>query len=64
MRYLQPGGKSLADEPSGGAPSTYVYEPADPTPTLGGPLLTPGGGAKDNAALESRSDGSPSPLPR
>ncbi|MFM9552615.1 CocE/NonD family hydrolase [Streptomyces caniscabiei] len=56
VRYLQSGGKLLADEPSGGAPSAYVYDPADPTPTLGGPLLVPGGGAKDNAALESRSD--------
>lgn len=48
--------KLLADEPSGGAPSTYVHDPAGPTPTLGDPLLTLGGGAKDNAELESRSD--------
>jgi putative CocE/NonD family hydrolase len=56
VRYLQPGGKLLADEPSGGAPSTYVYDPEHPTPTLGGPLLTLDGGSKDNAALERRSD--------
>ncbi|MCQ9180095.1 CocE/NonD family hydrolase [Streptomyces sp. IBSBF 2953] len=56
VRYLQSGGGLLADEPSGGAPSRYVYDPVDPTPTLGGPLLLPGGGAKDNAVLESRSD--------
>ena len=56
VRYLQPGGKLLADEPSGGAPSTYVYAPANPTPTLGGPLLTRDSGVKDNAALQSRSD--------
>lgn len=56
VRHLQPGGRLLADEPSGGAPSTYVYDPAHPTPTLGGPLLTLDGGSKDNAKLESRSD--------
>ncbi|QYX75716.1 CocE/NonD family hydrolase [Streptomyces akebiae] len=56
VRYLQSGGRLLADEPSGGAPSTYVYDPANPTPTLGGPLLTLDGGSKDNAKLESRSD--------
>ncbi|MEU1474069.1 CocE/NonD family hydrolase [Streptomyces sp. NPDC005760] len=57
VRCLQPDGKLLADEPSGGgAPSTYVYDPADPTPTLGGPLLTLDGGSVDNAKLESRSD--------
>ncbi|MDT0567282.1 CocE/NonD family hydrolase [Streptomyces sp. DSM 3412] len=56
VRHLQPGGGLLADEPIGGAPSTYVYDPAHPTPTLGGPLLTLDAGIKDNAALESRSD--------
>jgi putative CocE/NonD family hydrolase len=57
VRYLRPGGKLLADEPSGGgAPSTYVYDPAHPTPTLGGPVLTLDGGSKDNAKLESRPD--------
>ncbi|MFE3030858.1 CocE/NonD family hydrolase [Streptomyces canus] len=56
VRYLQPGGKLLADEPSGGAPSTYVYDPAHPTPTLGGPLLTLDGASQDNAKPESRSD--------
>ncbi|WP_416071319.1 CocE/NonD family hydrolase [Streptomyces sp. ME02-8801-2C] len=56
VRYLQPDGRLLADEPTGGPPSTYVYDPANPTPTLGGPLLTLDGGSKDNAKLESRSD--------
>ncbi|MFF0190202.1 CocE/NonD family hydrolase [Streptomyces sp. NPDC005244] len=32
VHYLQPGGRLLADEASGGgAPSTYVYDPANPT---------------------------------
>jgi putative CocE/NonD family hydrolase len=56
VHYLQRGGRLLADEPSGGAPSTYVYDPANPTPTLGGPSLTLDSGNKDNAKLESRSD--------
>ncbi|MEU9918888.1 CocE/NonD family hydrolase [Streptomyces sp. NPDC051001] len=56
VRYLQPGGKLAADEPSGGAPSTYVCDPPNPTPTVGGPLLTPDAGVKDDSALESRSD--------
>ncbi|MCD9879586.1 hypothetical protein [Streptomyces guryensis] len=49
-------GTLTAHEPSDGAPSTYVYDPARPTPALGGPLLTLDGGGKDNADLESRSD--------
>ncbi|MFD5160855.1 CocE/NonD family hydrolase [Streptomyces hawaiiensis] len=56
VRYLQPDGKLLADEPGGGAPSTYVYDPAHPTPTVGGPLLSIDAGSKDNAKLESRLD--------
>ncbi|AVV44867.1 CocE/NonD family hydrolase [Streptomyces sp. ID05-04B] len=56
VRYLQPDGKLLADEPSGGAPSTFVYDPANPTPTLGGPLLTLDSGVKDNADLQDRPD--------
>ncbi|MFE3849703.1 CocE/NonD family hydrolase [Streptomyces griseorubiginosus] len=56
VRYLQPDGRLLADEPSAGAPSSYVYDPANPTPTLGGPLLTLDGGVKDNAKLEGRPD--------
>ncbi|MFF7314660.1 CocE/NonD family hydrolase [Streptomyces sp. NPDC008137] len=55
VHYLQPGGRLLVDD-SGGAPFTYVYDPANPTPTLGGPLLSLDGGSKDNAKLESRSD--------
>ncbi|MCD7442232.1 CocE/NonD family hydrolase [Streptomyces lincolnensis] len=56
VRHLRSGGRLAADEPSGGAPSTFVYDPAHPTPTLGGPLLTPDAGVKDNASLESRPD--------
>ncbi|MBW0133592.1 CocE/NonD family hydrolase [Pseudonocardia abyssalis] len=39
------------------APATrFRYDPADPTPTVGGRLLTAGAGVQDNAALEARSD--------
>ncbi len=35
---------------------TYRYDPADPTPNLGGALLSSEAGAKDNRPLEARSD--------
>ncbi len=34
----------------------FVYDPADPTPTVGGPVLVVGAGAKDNAEIERRPD--------
>ena len=54
--YLHDGGGLSTESPSEGtAPSTYRYDPADPTPSLGGTgLMT--GGAVDNTALESRAD--------
>ena len=55
--YLQPGG-ALGDEPPGpeAPPSSFTYDPADPTPTIGGRLLSPDGGYRDNAKLEARGD--------
>ena len=38
------------------APSTFRYDPADPTPTVGGPLLQPPGKQADNRAVEARAD--------
>ena len=38
------------------SPDVYRYNPADPTPSLGGPLLTPPNGALDNRSLEVRPD--------
>ncbi len=35
---------------------TYYYDPADPTPNLGGPLLSNAAGSYDNAELEARDD--------
>lgn len=37
-------------------PDTYRYDPADPTPNLGGALLSSEAGAKDNRPLEARGD--------
>ncbi len=37
-------------------PDTYCYDPADPTPNVGGPLLSHAAGSYDNRELESRSD--------
>jgi putative CocE/NonD family hydrolase len=37
-------------------PDHLRYDPADPTPSLGGPLLTPKGGRRDNAQVEARDD--------
>ena len=37
-------------------PDRYLYNPADPTPNVGGPLLSPGAGPTDNQELEARPD--------
>lgn len=55
--FLHPGRFLLQKEPESRAvPSQYVYDPADPTPTVGGPLLYNGAGPKDNRAVEARPD--------
>lgn len=38
------------------APDHYLYDPADPTPNLGGPLLSSRAGPVDNRPLEARPD--------
>ncbi|WP_077090896.1 CocE/NonD family hydrolase [Mycobacterium rhizamassiliense] len=38
------------------APATFRYDPADPTPTTGGPLLESNGGYRDDSALAARDD--------
>jgi uncharacterized protein len=59
--YLQPGG-GLTDtppSPATGSSATRVsfrYDPADPTPTIGGRLLSPDGGYRDDTILAARSD--------
>jgi putative CocE/NonD family hydrolase len=56
--HLQPGG-GLADglPPSTGGPTTFTYDPADPTPAVGGQVINPAiGGRRDNRRLERRAD--------
>jgi putative CocE/NonD family hydrolase len=50
------GGLRLDAEPGDAAPDRFVYDPADPTPTVGGPLLAPPGKQADNAPVEARAD--------
>ena len=53
--YLHSGGHLTTDAPAAAEPDRYRYDPADPTPSIGGiGMLT--GGARDNRELESRPD--------
>jgi hypothetical protein len=56
--YLGAPGRLRPSVSSGdAAPATFVYDPADPTPSAGGPLLQrPGARQVDNAAIEARAD--------
>ena len=56
--YLQAGARLSPDPPPTGSPADhYRYDPADPTPTVGGALLAmQGAGPQDNRALEARPD--------
>ena len=56
--YPHPDG-SLQDQPAGTAapPVTFTYDPKDPTPTIGGPLLTVARtGCREDNALSARDD--------
>jgi putative CocE/NonD family hydrolase len=55
--YLRAGGGLSRDpEPGAAAPAAFVYDPANPTPSVGGPMLQPPGKQADNASVESRPD--------
>jgi uncharacterized protein len=56
--YLQPGGGLTDTPPSSTAVSSvsFRYDPADPTPTIGGRLLSPDGGYRIDSSLAARSD--------
>ena len=55
--YLRASGRLSPDpEPGDAPPGTFVYNPADPTPSAGGPLLQPPGKQVSNAAIEARPD--------
>lgn len=53
--YLQPGGGLATTEPPTSEPDTHAYDPADPTPAVGGIGMISGGVA-ENRALEARDD--------
>lgn len=57
VMYLQPAHRlsDTATEDSA-PPSTFTFDPANPTPTLGGRLLSPEGGYRDDTQLASRPD--------
>ncbi|WP_137147962.1 CocE/NonD family hydrolase [Mycolicibacterium sp. CR10] len=55
--YPQPGGRLGGAAPDTDcAAVTFVYNPADPTPTVGGRMLSPTGGYRDDSALARRAD--------
>ncbi|CAN3128411.1 CocE/NonD family hydrolase [Mycobacterium sp. smrl_JER01] len=54
--HPQPGGGLAPEAPDAGHSATFVYNPADPTPTVGGRLLSPAGGYRDDTALGRRAD--------
>ncbi|MDT0461489.1 CocE/NonD family hydrolase [Streptomyces gibsoniae] len=55
--YPTPDGHLTRQAPTDSAPlTTFRYDPDDPTPSLGGPLLSRTAGPRDNRALESRTD--------
>ncbi|GLX49050.1 hydrolase [Streptomyces hygroscopicus subsp. hygroscopicus] len=54
--YLHPGGRLDPAPPPPSGPDRYRYEPADPTPAVGGAWTGAGAGPRDNRALEARPD--------
>ncbi len=54
--YLSPDGGLSTSPAAECAPDSYTYDPADPTPSLGGPVGNAGQARVDNQALEARPD--------
>ena len=54
--HLHRHGGLSTEPPEVSSPSRFRYDPADPTPSVGGPLLGPRAGRYDQRALESRPD--------
>lgn len=55
--FPAPGGHLTAEPPTDTAPlASFRHDPADPTPSMGGPLLSRTAGARDNGTLEARED--------
>jgi putative CocE/NonD family hydrolase len=55
--FLQSQRRLAIDQPADAStPDRYIYDPGNPTPAYGGPLLSFNAGPHDQRALESRSD--------
>ena len=54
--HLWPDGALREPAPPPGPPTRYRYDPADPTPQVGGSTLSRDSGPRDNRRLEARSD--------
>lgn len=54
--YLQPEGGLDAEPPATQGVSTFRYDPADPTPSVGGRLLSRQAGYRDDTRLSRRAD--------
>lgn len=54
--YLHAKGELGTTVPAPSAPDRYRYDPADPTPAVGGVSLSENAGPMDNRALEARKD--------
>ncbi len=54
--HLQPDGLLHTRTAPASPPDRYRYDPANPTPSVGGSILGRSGGRRDNRALESRAD--------
>lgn len=54
--HLQAGGGLAEAPPAASEPDRFRYDPADPTPALGGTSLSSNSGPRDNRALEARAD--------
>jgi putative CocE/NonD family hydrolase len=54
--HLHAGGALAVDPPAESGPDRYRYDPAVPTPAVGGARLGRDSGRVDNTALEARSD--------
>ena len=54
--HLHPDGRLDPADPTASAPDTFTYDPADPTPVVGGTRLRRTGGRRDQARTEARND--------
>ncbi|MFE9310709.1 CocE/NonD family hydrolase [Streptomyces sp. NPDC006706] len=55
--FPTPDGHLTRQAPTDSGPlASFRYDPADPTPSLGGPLLSRGAGPRANSGLEARDD--------